>query len=132
MTSLFFPTRFVYSGDAVIVPIRFIPPSGITFTQNAIVDSGAFTSFFNKAIAPQLGITDLTVGRATPVVAANGDDTTGYVFDVEVELLGRRMTIPVVFCPDWPEGTRNLLGMAGFFDQFPHLAFAHRLKHFYW
>jgi len=40
------------------------------------------------------------------------------------------MTIPVSFCPSWPTGTPNLLGMEGFFDQLL-IALEHREKKIY-
>ena len=109
----------------VNVPIRVLVPSRPPLTVIALLDTGAATSCFDRALCPVLGISDIGQGQPIPIRLANNDQRTGYVHQVEIEFLGHRMTIPVVFSPDFPEGTDNLLGMEGFFDQVT-VAFQHR------
>jgi hypothetical protein len=68
------------------------------------------------------------IGAPATLTVANADTAAGWVHDIEIDLLGRRLVIPVVFCPDW--NMRNLLGMRGFMDQ---LTFAvdHRAHRLY-
>jgi hypothetical protein len=110
--------------------IRIRPSSGPTFTVQAVLDTGAAISYFDRALLPPLGITDVTAGRPIDLRAASGERSTGYVHSVNIEFVGHPMTIPVAFCPDWPEGTDNLLGMEGFFEQL-RAAFEHRARRFY-
>lgn len=110
--------------------IRIRPSSGPTFTVQAVLDTGAAISYFDRALLPPLGITDVTTGRPIDLRAASGERSTGYVHSVNIEFVGHPMTIPVAFCPDWPEGTDNLLGMEGFFEQL-RAAFEHRARRFY-
>ena len=132
MTMLRFDSHQDYIGSAAVVPFRLFPPNGVSFTQTALLDTGAFMSFFDRALAPRLGIADLTAGRPTGLTAASGEAGQGYSFDLPIEVWGRRLTVPVAFCPAWPAGTRNLLGMDGFFDQYPCIAFAHASKRIFY
>ena len=112
------------------MPIRIRPPSGPTFAVRAVLDTGAAISYFDRALLPSLGITDVTTGKSIDLRAANGQKSTGYVHSISIEFVGHVMTIPAAFCPDWPEGTVNLLGMEGFFEQL-RAAFEHGDRKFY-
>jgi hypothetical protein len=50
---------------------------------------------------------------------------------LQVELFGQRLTIPVAFSEAWPEGTQNLLGMRGFFEQML-IAFNHSQRQLFY
>ncbi len=64
-----------------------------------------------------LGIGDITTGDRIELAVATGEAHIAYVHRLEVDILGQRLGIPVAFCPGWPSGTQNLLGMRGFLDQ---------------
>ncbi|MEX2158667.1 MAG: retropepsin-like aspartic protease [Dehalococcoidia bacterium] len=89
------------------------PPISI----NALLDTGAEHSVFDKALLPLLEIADVTVGTPYLVQTADNREAMGYLHDLDVEFLGYQFTVPVGFVPAWPEGIDNLLGMGGFFDQ---------------
>ena len=130
MTTITFGAQQAYSDEAIIVDVDVTTPAG-PLPCKAIIDTGAWTTCFDRAIAPLLGIADLTTGKEVPMTPASGIETKGYAFPVEVTLLGRILTIPVVFVPSWPEGTLNLLGMRGFLDQFGCIAVDHGQKLFH-
>jgi hypothetical protein len=112
-----FRLDYAYSGNHVVVPVRLFPAGRPPITVNAVLDTGAAISFFDRALLPILGITDVSSGTKIPLTAANNDPADGYAFPVHLEIFGAPMTVPLTFSPDWPEGTTNLLGMQGFFDQ---------------
>lgn len=126
MKSFIFTHEHIYaaSQQSALVPIRLRPPAGVPFVVNGLLDSGATVSSFDRALLRPLGITDLTTGTPTKLTAANGDTKDGYIHEITIEFLGRGMSVPVAFCAAWPEGTTNLLGMRGFFDQMV-IAFEH-------
>jgi predicted aspartyl protease len=106
------------------VQIRIIPPGGVPMVITGILDTGAALSMFDKSLVPFFGIQDLTTGNEIEITAANNQTEKAYVHELEIEFLGKRLTVPVGFCPNWPDGTPNLLGMKGFFEQL-HVAFKH-------
>jgi hypothetical protein len=132
---LSFKDRLLYSVNehAIFTSVEVHPPTGASFEVQALIDTGAEMSRFDHSLLPQFGIADVTSGLKTLVASANqaGTSDTGYIHDVEVRILGRLMTIPVVFCPAWPHGTTNLLGMEGFFDHW-HFAIHHSLRRLYY
>src|SRR3972149_8355345 len=99
------------------VPVTF--PRGIPgpFTVMAMLDPGAWTSVFSRSIAPRLGIVDVSAGQRERFTLPNGNSVWGYSHTTQIEFLGNALTIPLAFCPDFPEGSPNLLGMRGFFEQ---------------
>lgn len=134
MITLGFEAQRTYGspqGHRTTIQILLIPRDGEPFVQNAILDTGAGVSSFDKALAKRLGFDDLTTGTKTTVRAADGQQADAYIHSVRIELFGNPMTIPVAFCPAWPEGTSNLLGMAGFFEQMI-AAFDHRNRTFFY
>ena len=131
MNYLYFETQHNYGGNAIVIPIDIKTPKG-AFPSSARIDTGAYMSCFDKAVARQLGINDLTTGTPVGATAANGNHAQGYAFPVTVALLGKSIIIPVAFVPDWDEGTPNLLGMDGFLDRFGAIAIDHRVRQFYY
>lgn len=125
MTSLWFPHNYPYSDRKCIVPV-ILDPRGLQVSVPAVLDTGAWTSMFDKALAGPLGISDIATGTAIHGTTANGEESTGYRHDIELGVLGQILTVPVAFFPDWPDGVTNLLGMEGFFDQIGRVAFIHR------
>lgn len=116
----------------ISVPIRV---ENLPYQIQAIIDTGAGVSCFDRAILPDLGIGDVTTGTAIPIRAANDDGSgpaaTGYLHPLQIEIFGRSMNIPVAFSLDWPEGTANLLGMRGFFEQML-IGFEHQQRRMYY
>jgi predicted aspartyl protease len=104
--------------NEIALPIKVCPPAAPTFIVSAILDTGAQNTFFDNSLAPRLGIVDISTGRKITVREASDRESDGFIHDVEVELLGRRITIPVTFVPTWSSGTDNLLGMEGVFNPF--------------
>lgn len=84
-------------------------------------------SVFDHAILPSIGIPDVTTGTEVWLTAASGEQKKGYQHRLKIEFLGRPLTIPVAFCPAWPAGRPNLLGMEGFFEQLV-IAFEHEYR----
>lgn len=129
MPSLDFPVEHDYNNGPddheVAVQIRLFPTAGIPLVINALIDTGASISMFDRSLVPLLGIADVTTGFKFQVTAANNQISDAYAHDIALEFLGQRMTVPVGFCPSWPDGTPNLLGMKGFCDQL-HLGLKHR------
>jgi hypothetical protein len=122
-TTLSFERDLDYGDTHTIsVPVRL---ENLPYLIDAILDTGAAVSAFDRALLPDLGISDVRSGTEIELTTANDEHGKGYIHSVRVEVLGRVLTIPVAFCPDWPEGTRNLLGMRGFFEQ-ALIAFEHQ------
>lgn len=118
-----FTQEIAYPGlERASITVELIPSVGARFDLPVILDTGAAISKFDHAIAARLGITDIRSSTNTfPARAVDNEITTAYVHDVAMMFLGRPLTIPVAFCPDWPTGGDNLLGMEGFFE---HAVFA--------
>lgn len=113
----------------ISIPIRV---ENLPYQVEALIDTGAGVSCFDRALLPDLAIGDVTTGIAIPVRSANDAVAgTGYLHSIRIEIFGRDMTIPVAFCPDWPEGTPNLLGMRGFFEQML-IGFDHQQRRMYY
>ena len=125
MTSLWFPSTYSYSSHRCIVPV-VLDPTGIGVSVQAVIDTGAWTTVFDKALASLVGIPDITAGREIGGTAANGEEATGYQFDVPLGILGHRLIVPVAFFPGWPIGVPNLLGMEGFLNRVGTMAFNHQ------
>ena len=125
-----FEEEHVYGPQHVAaVPVTFHPNSG-SFTISAFLDTGAWTSVFNRSIAPRLGISDITTGEPVELQLPNGSVAVGYAHLVPIEFLGHRLTVPIAFCPDFPTNSPNLLGMRGFFEQL-RIAFEHGSRKVY-
>ena len=123
MTTLTFDNELEY-GDRhkISVPVRV---ENLPYLIDAVIDTGAAVSLFDRALLPDLGISDLTSGTEVALRAANKGSGVGYLHPLQIEILGRPLAIPVAFSADWPEGIQNLLGMRGFFEQML-VAFEHR------
>jgi hypothetical protein len=141
VTTLRFQQEHDYGrGDddhGVHVVVRLFPPGGPELTVNALLDTGAEHSIFDKALLRDLGIADVTAVAPediTWVLPADEADERNkkpaYVHHIAVEWLGYRMTVPIAFVPSWPEGIDNLLGMKGFFEELV-IALSHRDRMLY-
>jgi hypothetical protein len=117
--SLVFDDVYPYTGHSIDVRIHLVPPPavGVPFLVNALIDTGAGITFLDNQLLLSLGIADVTTGVPLPITAADGGQGDGFIHDVTLDIWGRRVTIPAVFCPTWPPGTKNLLGMQGFLDK---------------
>ena len=112
----------------VSLPIRV---ENLPYLVEAVLDTGASVSVFDRALLPDLGISDVTTGTEIQVAVANGQRGRAYLHSLQIDILGHRLTVQAGFCPDWPEGTRNLLGMRGFFEQ-SLVAFDHQDRKIYY
>lgn len=129
MITFIFDKEYDYrrSGDdhRLQIVVRLLADGSLPLTVNALLDTGAEYSVFDKALLPGLGIAEVTkVGSPDDVIAimpANLADESkkdvAYVHRIRIEWLGFQMTVPIAFCPSWDEGIDNLLGMRGFFEQ---------------
>jgi len=109
------------------VQIRIFPKGigSVPVAITAVLDSGASVSMFDKSLLGLFGIADIATGQKGEVRTANNEIADAFVHNLDIEFLGRQMTIPVMFSPVWPDGTPNLLGMKGFFEQLL-IAFKHQ------
>ena len=129
MTTLSFEREMGYGDTHTIsVPVRL---QNLPYLVDAILDTGAAVSSFNRALLPDLGISDVKSGTKIEVRAANNVRRRAYIHTLRAEVLGHTLMIPVAFCPAWPEGTKNLLGMRGFFEQVL-MAFDHQHRRIYY
>lgn len=129
--SLLFEEEYTYGARHVAaVPVKFHPPSGLSFSVAAFLDTGAWTSVFNCSIASRLGIPDISTGDPIDFRLPNGDQVQGYAHPVDLEFLGHRLTVPIAFCPSFPTNSPSLLGMRGFFEQI-RVAFEHGTRKVY-
>jgi predicted aspartyl protease len=127
MSTLTFPDEHRYDGHKVLVWIQVLGRS-IELKLEVVLDTGAAISVLNRDLVRVLNL-NVESGEAIDLMVANKQATRAYVHLIDIEFLGRRLTIPAAICPDWD--TQNLLGMRGFFDQmivaFDH---ANRTIHF--
>lgn len=121
--------RYNTGSDLVWVSIR-VHVNARPFAVGALLDTGSWITVFDHALAPLLGISDVTTGQPGSFTAANGQEDEGYIHPLELEFVGRRFTVPVGFIPAWPTGRPNILGMRGFFEQL-QIAFVHGNRRFY-
>jgi predicted aspartyl protease len=129
MIALSFDKELSYGDTHVVsVPIRV---ENLPYLIDAILDTGAAVSMFNPALLPDLGITDVTRGTEIYLTAADGQQGKAYLHSLQIEILGRRLSIDAAFCPDWQQGKKNLLGMRSFFEQIL-IAFEHQKRKFYY
>ena len=117
----------LYSGHKALVSVR-LPTARTPTWVRMTVDSGAEISVLNRAFAPMLGLT-IEEGDFFSLKVASGDIAPAYRHDVTIDVLTRRMVIPILMCPEWD--TENLLGMEGFFDQ-TVIAFDHARHRIYY
>ncbi len=102
-----------YDGDKVLASVRLLGariPTRVEMT----LDTGAEISLLNRDFAAHLTLS-IREGEAIELMVANKEVTRAYIHAIDVDFLGRRLTIPAAICPEWD--TQNLLGMRGFFDQ---------------
>ena len=134
MAQLDFAVEHDYSAGPddheVTVQVRLFPIAGIPLVVTALVDTGASISMFDKSLMPLLGIVDVATGQKFEITAANNQVADAFAHDIEIEFLGRRLMVPLGFCPAWPDGTPNLLGMKGFCEQL-HIALKHQERLLY-
>lgn len=124
MTTLAFDEELAYGNrHKISVPVRV---ENLPFLIDAVIDTGATVSVFDRALLPSLGI-DIVSGREISLVVANNRRDIGYLHSLQIEIFGRQLIIPVAFSLAWPEGTSNLLGMTGFFEQIL-IAFEHQAR----
>ena len=116
MKRLTFDHEHSYTSHRVTLPVRLIAPTGSRLIVT-MLDTGAGISVFDNDLISILEIPNIDSGERIELVVASGETHTAYVHQVEVVLLGQQLSIPVAFCPSWPSGTQNLLGMRGFLDQ---------------
>ena len=123
-TRISFADQYYYNGAAddhrPFVVVRLFPAGGPPLTVNALLDTGAEWSVFSKALAPDLGIPDVTQNalRSIPLQTAdNSPERFGFVHEVELEWLGYRLPVPIVFVREWPDDIDNLIGMRGLFEE---------------
>jgi hypothetical protein len=129
MIALSFDQELSYGDTHVVsVPIRV---ENLPYLIDAILDTGASVSTFDRALLPDLHISDVRTGIEIDLMAANNQRGKGYLHPLQIEILGNRLSVPVAFSPDWPEGTKNLLGMRGFFEQ-ALVAFEHQRRRLYY
>jgi predicted aspartyl protease len=126
MKSITFENEHHYDGNKAFVSIRILGRS-IEINLDMVLDTGAVLTVLNRKMIPVLGI-NVEMGDPIEVMVANKDVATGYVHEVEIDFLGRKLSLPAVICPDWD--TQNLLGMQGFFDQMV-VAFDHAERRVY-
>lgn len=119
-----FAEQYYYDGadddHRPLVVVRLFPPNAPPLTINALLDTGAEWSVFSKALAPDLGIPDVTQGALRTVPLQTADNTPerlGFVHEIELEWLGNRLTVPIAFVREWPDDIDNLIGMQGFFEE---------------
>ena len=124
MATLNFKQSVNYPGHILLVPVTLM--GAMPYTVQAVLDTGAGISMFNQGIALAVGITDIYGGTSREVRSASGNTETSYIHQVAIEILGRRLTIPIAF-GTW---NFNVLGMEGFFEQFV-FGLDHRAKTFY-
>ena len=126
MKSFQFENEHAYHDDKALVSVRLLGTRIPTWVQMTI-DTGAEISVLNRSLASQLRL-KVEEGRSVGLKVANGDIAAAYVHEVAIDFVGRRLTIPVLICPEWD--TENLLGMRGFLDQMV-IAFDHAQKRIY-
>ena len=108
--------------DNIPVEVILNLPGDLPVAIDAIIDTGASFSVFDKSVAELLEI-DIPSGEEITLRTASNEEFVAYKHPVDLEFLGIRLNATVAFCPDW-EDVENLLGMEGFLE---HLTFG--LKH---
>jgi len=73
-----FQQEHTYRSHRVTTVVRLLNPP-IPVAVNAILDTGASISTFDKALLPVLGVVDVTTGRQIRVTVANNQSDTAYV-----------------------------------------------------
>ena len=88
-----------------------------SFTQVAIIDSGADITVMSAEVAEAIGI-DRTVCEKKFVSGIGGSPQEGFLCDIDlkVEKISGSVTLPVLFVPGLQ--FNYLLGQYGFFEQF--------------
>jgi predicted aspartyl protease len=113
MKTLNFQSEHRYDGDKVLASVRLLG-ARIPTRVEMVLDTGAEISLLNRDFISHLRLS-IQEGEPIELMVANKAVTRAYIHSIDVEFLGRRLTIPAAICPDWD--TQNLLGMRGFFDQ---------------
>ena len=130
MITLSFDEEWPYANGShtITVPIRV---ENLPYWVPAILDTGASVTYLDNALLPHLHIADVRAGPSIPVTVANGEQGTAFLHSLRIEVFNRQLSIQAAFCPDWPPGTKNLLGMRGFFEQIL-VAFDHGIRRLYY
>ena len=82
---------------------------------SALIDSGATISVFKDELAEELGI-KIEKGEET-YLGGVGGRIKGYIHELEIEVAGKRFSVPVVFSHEYLVSF-NLLGRDRFFGNF--------------
>ncbi len=127
MRTLEFADEHRYSGHKVVVSVRLLRARAPLWVDVGI-DSGAEVTVLNRSLVRILGIGDVASGEPVELIVANKESRPAWIHPVEIEFIGRQLTVAAAFCPDWD--MKNLLGMRGFFDQLV-IAFDHRRHSLY-
>ena len=96
-----------------VIPL-FIKKKNILRTQ-ALVDSGANISLFDKSIAEYLEV-HIKAGKKISLQGIGGK-ISAYVHPVSISVATMEFTIPVAFC-ERIDLSFNILGREGFFEKF--------------
>lgn len=116
MRSFTFSDEYAYMGDKAVIPVSLLMANGVSVDIEPVLDTGAEVSLLSRAIAQNLGIR-IEDGEPLDLMVVSGHTATAYPHDVDLDFLGRRLTIRVAIIPEWKTG--NFLGMRGFLDQMP-------------
>ena len=127
MTTIEFSSELTYAGDKATVSAVLLR-TPVQVAAEMILDTGAAISLLNRRFAVPMGLS-ITDGEPITLMVANGEVERAWIHRLTVDVLGRRLIVPVAICTDWD--TQNLFGMRGFFDQIV-VAFDHanRTIHF--
>lgn len=109
-----------------IIPVHLTAANGRSIESQAYVDSGAAFSVFQPFEAKALGL-DLGQGRTGAVTAGDGRVMRCAMFAIQFRLGSYPFKGEVGFSGDLRIGF-NVLGLAGFFDQFEEIVFRHRAR----
>ncbi len=99
-----------------VVPLLVKNKDYATYYE-VLIDSGADVCIFGSDIAEILGI-DLFSGHKGIVMGVTGEKEDCYVHDIEIEIGGHNLKIPVCFLLKMSDSGHGIVGQIGFFDNF--------------
>lgn len=126
MKTVIFENEYMYSGNKATVPV-LLSRGRLKLRVEMVLDSGAEITLLNRQFASPLGLI-INEGKPIELMVANQAVAEAWIHPVEMDVLGRHVTVNAAFCPDWD--TKNLLGMHGFFEHIV-LAFDHANRRIY-
>ncbi|OGK12598.1 hypothetical protein A3C98_00690 [Candidatus Roizmanbacteria bacterium RIFCSPHIGHO2_02_FULL_37_15] len=109
-----FPYYFNGSDYYPVIPLVFLT-GGKRIRSQALVDSGATISIFNKEVADSLGV-KIEKGDKT-ILGGVGGRIIGYVHKLHIRVAGKEFICPIVFSSEYLVSF-NLLGRMEFFKRF--------------